>query len=197
MAQSCAVALCRLRRGRRFAVAFGKAARWENSISFCTWARARATTEKDATYLIKTNYEFTKDLAVWVARKKNAVRLCVVCSDLRRRLGRHGKTMTRSSTSCARLNMYGYSKHLFDLHAKRAGFLNKIVGLTYFNVFGPNEDHKGDMRSLVHKVSRRFKARRPSRCSRAIARNTRTANRKRDFLYVKDGRGDDVASGRK
>ena len=49
------------------------------------------------------------------------------------------------------LNMYGYSKHLFDLHAKRAGFLNKIVGLKYFNVFGPNEDHKGDMRSLVHK----------------------------------------------
>ena len=47
--------------------------------------------------------------------------------------------------------MYGYSKHLFDLHAKRAGFLNKIVGLKYFNVFGPNEDHKGDMRSLVHK----------------------------------------------
>src|SRR5438045_2834190 len=43
------------------------------------------------------------------------------------------------------LNMYGYSKHLFDLHAQRVGWLSRIVGVKYFNVFGPNEDHKGDM----------------------------------------------------
>jgi ADP-L-glycero-D-manno-heptose 6-epimerase len=82
--------------------------------------------------------------------------------------------------------MYGYSKHLFDLHARRAGFLNRIVGLKYFNVFGPNEDHKGDMRSLVHKsfgqvretgVIRLFKSHRP---------DYRDGEQKRDFLYVKD-----------
>jgi ADP-L-glycero-D-manno-heptose 6-epimerase len=50
------------------------------------------------------------------------------------------------------LNMYGYSKHLFDLHAQREGWLKRIVGVKYFNVFGPNEDHKGDMRSLVNKA---------------------------------------------
>jgi ADP-L-glycero-D-manno-heptose 6-epimerase len=45
------------------------------------------------------------------------------------------------------LNMYGYSKHLFDLHAQRTGMLRRIVGMKYFNVYGPNEDHKADMRS--------------------------------------------------
>ena len=48
--------------------------------------------------------------------------------------------------------MYGYSKHLFDLWAHRTGILDRIVGLKFFNVYGPNEDHKGDMRSVVAKA---------------------------------------------
>ena len=52
------------------------------------------------------------------------------------------------------LNMYGYSKHLFDCHAQRAGFLDQMTGLKYFNVYGPNEDHKGNMRSVVNKAFR-------------------------------------------
>ena len=39
-----------------------------------------------------------------------------------------------------------------DLHAQRQGWLKRIVGVKYFNVFGPNEDHKEDMRSVVHKA---------------------------------------------
>ena len=82
--------------------------------------------------------------------------------------------------------MYGYSKQLFDLYAARHGFLDGIVGLKYFNVFGPNEDHKGDMRSLVHKAYRQivetgkvqlFKSHRP---------DYRDGEQQRDFLYVKD-----------
>jgi len=82
--------------------------------------------------------------------------------------------------------MYGYSKHLFDLYAARQGWLERIVGLKYFNVFGPNEDHKEDMRSLVHKsfaqaletgVIRLFKSYKPE---------YRDGEQQRDFLYVKD-----------
>jgi len=40
------------------------------------------------------------------------------------------------------LNVYGYSKHLFDLYAHQKGLFEKIAGLKYFNVFGPNENHK-------------------------------------------------------
>ena len=50
------------------------------------------------------------------------------------------------------LNMYGYSKQLFDLWAMKNDVLDKIVGLKYFNVFGPNEYHKEDMRSLINKA---------------------------------------------
>ena len=61
-----------------------------------------ATTEKDATYLIKNNYEFTKDLAAWSLANKVALCLCVVRRDLRRRFGGHGRRRHRSSTRCVR-----------------------------------------------------------------------------------------------
>jgi ADP-L-glycero-D-manno-heptose 6-epimerase len=82
--------------------------------------------------------------------------------------------------------MYGYSKHLFDLHAMRAGFLNKIVGLKYFNVFGPNEDHKGDMRSLVHKSFSQVQSKGVIQLFKSYRKDFRAGEQKRDFLYVKD-----------
>ena len=84
------------------------------------------------------------------------------------------------------LNLYGQSKQWMDLHAWRQGWLDRIVGLKYFNVFGPNENHKGDMRSVVCKsyaealktgVIQLFKSYRPE---------FRDGEQRRDFLYVKD-----------
>ena len=82
------------------------------------------------------------------------------------------------------LNMYGYSKHLSICMPARRLF-QQIVGLKYFNVFGPNEDHKGDMRSSSTKAS--------PRCAKGVIRlfkSYRTdysdGEQKRDFLYVKD-----------
>ena len=56
------------------------------------------------------------------------------------------------------LNMYGYSKHIFDLWAHKHKLLDRIAGLKYFNVFGPHEGHKGDMRSVVCKAYEQIKA---------------------------------------
>ena len=50
------------------------------------------------------------------------------------------------------LNLYGWSKQNFDIYAKQQGYLDSIVGLKYFNVYGPNEEHKGGMRSVVSKA---------------------------------------------
>ena len=50
------------------------------------------------------------------------------------------------------LNAYGYSKQAFDLWLLRQGLLSQVAGLKYFNVFGPNEQHKGEMRSVVLKA---------------------------------------------
>jgi ADP-L-glycero-D-manno-heptose 6-epimerase len=144
-----------------------------------------ATTERDASYLIRNNYEFTKDLAAWSLA--NRTRFVYASSAATYGDGAAGMADDDARLDTLRpLNMYGYSKHLFDLHARRAGFLDRIVGLKYFNVFGPNEDHKGDMRSVVHKsfgqvretgVIRLFKSHRPE---------YRDGEQQRDFLYVKD-----------
>src|SRR5512145_3426724 len=84
------------------------------------------------------------------------------------------------------LNMYGYSKQLFDLHASRHGYLDRIVGLKYFNVFGPNEDHKGDMRSMVHKAFQQIRESGRVRLFRSDRPEFRDGEQRRDFVYVKD-----------
>ncbi len=144
-----------------------------------------ATTEKDASYLIRNNYEFTKDLALWSLAKQT--RFVYASSAATYGDGAQGMEDDDSKLDTLRpLNMYGYSKHLFDQHAKRAGFLDKIVGLKYFNVYGPNEDHKGDMRSLVHKSFAQVQKESLIRLFKSYRPDYRDGEQKRDFLYVKD-----------
>jgi ADP-L-glycero-D-manno-heptose 6-epimerase len=144
-----------------------------------------ATTEKDSSYLVKNNYEFTKDLAVWSLANKT--RFVYASSAATYGDGSAGMDDNESVLDTLRpLNMYGYSKHLFDLHAKRAGFLNRIVGLKYFNVFGPNEDHKAEMRSLVHKSFAQMEKEGVIRLFKSYRKDYKNGEQKRDFLYVKD-----------
>jgi ADP-L-glycero-D-manno-heptose 6-epimerase len=144
-----------------------------------------ATTEKDATYLIKNNYEFTRDLAAWSLAQKS--RFVYASSAATYGDGTQGMEDNEAALDTLRpLNMYGYSKHLFDLHAKRAGFLNKVCGLKYFNVFGPNEDHKGDMRSLVHKSFAQVQGKGVIQLFKSHRKEYKDGEQKRDFLYVKD-----------
>ncbi len=143
-----------------------------------------ATTEQDASYLIRNNFEFTKDLATHALASE--ARFVYASSAATYGDGAQGMSDREEIDALRPLNMYGYSKHLFDLHARRQGWLGTIAGLKYFNVFGPNEDHKDEMRSVVHKsfaqvrdegVIRLFKSHRP---------DYHDGEQKRDFLYVKD-----------
>jgi len=144
-----------------------------------------ATTEKDASYLIRNNYEFTKDLAAWAMKAKT--RFVYASSAATYGDGSAGMNDGDADLEPLRpLNMYGYSKHLFDLHARRAGFLDRIVGLKYFNVYGPNEDHKADMRSLVHKSFAQVNEHNVIRLFKSYRNDFRDGEQKRDFLYIKD-----------
>ena len=144
-----------------------------------------STTEKDASYLIRNNYEFTRDLAAWSLANKS--RFVYASSAATYGDSSAGMEDDDSRLDTLRpLNMYGYSKHLFDLHAKRAGFLNKMVGLKFFNVFGPNEDHKGDMRSLVHKSFAQVQGKGVIQLFKSYRKDYEDGEQKRDFLYVKD-----------
>ncbi|MDP3073212.1 MAG: ADP-glyceromanno-heptose 6-epimerase [Opitutaceae bacterium] len=144
-----------------------------------------ATTEKDAGYLADNNYAYTKELAAWSLAQ--GARFIYASSAATYGDGAQG--MDDRDENLARLrplNMYGYSKHLFDLHAQRVGWLSRIVGVKYFNVFGPNEDHKADMRSLVNKAYQQILATGKVQLFKSHKPEFKDGEQMRDFLYVKD-----------
>ena len=144
-----------------------------------------ATTEKNAAYLADNNYEVTKELAAWSLAQ--GARFIYASSAATYGDGAQGMDDRESDIARLRpLNMYGYSKHLFDLHAQRVGWLARIVGVKYFNVFGPNEDHKGDMRSLVNKAYQQILATSRVQLFKSHKPEFKDGEQMRDFLYVKD-----------
>ncbi len=82
--------------------------------------------------------------------------------------------------------MYGFSKHIFDLWALRQKLFDRIVGLKYFNVFGPYEDHKGDMRSVVSKSYSQIGREGKVSLFKSYRPDYADGEQKRDFVYVKD-----------
>ena len=144
-----------------------------------------STTENDVAYLRRNNFEFTKDLAEWALAQ--GVRFVYASSAATYGDGSVGMSDTDDRLDRLRpLNAYGDSKHLFDLHAQCQGWLARIVGLKYFNVFGPNEDHKGEMRSLVHKSYAQVLETGVIRLFKSYRQDFADGEQKRDFLYVKD-----------
>jgi ADP-L-glycero-D-manno-heptose 6-epimerase len=144
-----------------------------------------STTETNASYLIKNNYEYTKLLAQWATDAD--VRFIYASSAATYGNGSAGFSDDEGQIDKLRpLNMYGYSKQLFDLWARRTDLLKKIVGLKYFNVFGPNEYHKGDMRSFVPKAFEQINAKGKVGLFKSYKPEFKDGEQKRDFIYVKD-----------
>ena len=144
-----------------------------------------STTETDEDYLHDNNFLYTKELCEWSL--DNDVRFVYASSAATYGDGTMGMDDKEDDLEKFQpLNLYGWSKHKFDLLAREEGWLDRITGLKYFNVYGPNEEHKGDMRSVVSKAYEQivrtgrmnlFKSHRPK---------YRDGEQKRDFLYVKD-----------
>jgi len=149
-----------------------------------------STTEKDADYLIENNYQYSCRLAKWwewESERGENVRFIYASSAATYGDGLLGYADDESVIEKLRpLNMYGYSKQLFDLYARRRGLLKNIVGLKYFNVFGPNEGHKGDMRSVVNKVFERARDEGKITLFKSSNPDYGNGEQKRDFIYVKD-----------
>jgi ADP-L-glycero-D-manno-heptose 6-epimerase len=144
-----------------------------------------ATTETDAGYLMENNFGYTKRLAEWSLQ--SGIRFVYASSAATYGDGIRGMDDGTDHLETLRpLNAYGYSKHLFDLHAKRNGWLDKIAGIKYFNVFGPNEWHKGEMRSLVAKAYEQILETGKVRLFRSHRSDYKDGEQVRDFVYVKD-----------
>ena len=144
-----------------------------------------STTETDATYLVHNNFEYTKTLAELAAAK--GIRFIYASSAATYGDGEQGYKDDESQIEKLRpLNMYGYSKQMFDLWAKKNGLLKEIAGVKFTNVYGPNELHKGGMRSMV---CRSFEQIRDNGCVnlfKSYHPDYADGEQKRDFLYVKD-----------
>jgi ADP-L-glycero-D-manno-heptose 6-epimerase len=144
-----------------------------------------STTEKDADYLLSNNYIYTKELAMFCIEKN--IRFIYASSAATYGDGSQGFVDDESKMESLRpLNMYGYSKQLFDLWAKKNNIFDKIVGIKYFNVYGPNEYHKGDMRSVVHKAFEQVRHTGKVRLFKSLNPNYMDGEQMRDFVYVKD-----------
>ncbi|MBW2036488.1 MAG: ADP-glyceromanno-heptose 6-epimerase [Deltaproteobacteria bacterium] len=144
-----------------------------------------STTERDADYLMENNYGYSKALAEWAC--KNNVRFIYASSAAT--YGDGSRTFSDDDATTATLqplNMYGYSKHLFDLWALRNRLSGKITGIKFFNVFGPNEYHKGDMVSVVFKAFHQIVETGRVKLFKSYRNEYRDGEQMRDFVYVLD-----------
>jgi ADP-L-glycero-D-manno-heptose 6-epimerase len=144
------------------------------------------TLETNGSYLIENNYRYSCRLAELAL--SHGHRFIYASSAATYGDGKEGFSDDHDNLKkLAPLNLYGFSKHIFDLWVQKHGMLDRVVGLKYFNIFGPNENHKGRMASMVYKmvpvvqqegVVRLFKSTDPERFA--------DGEQCRDFLYVKD-----------
>jgi len=144
-----------------------------------------STTEKDADHLIENNYEYTKSLATYSIERD--IRFVYASSAATYGDGSLGFRDNEDELQNLRpLNMYGYSKQLFDLWAVRNNMMDKIACIKYFNVYGPNEYHKGDMRSVVSKAFDQINSTGKVRLFKSEHPDYKDGEQKRDFIYIKD-----------
>ena len=146
-----------------------------------------STTERDAAYLMRNNFEFTKRLAHWsIAHDARFVYASSAATYGNGDAGMDDSSDLAMLRAYHPLNMYGYSKHLFDMYAARNGLFDRITGVKYFNVFGPNEQHKGEMRSMVLKAWEQITLRGSVRLFRSYRDDFADGEQQRDFIYVND-----------
>jgi ADP-L-glycero-D-manno-heptose 6-epimerase len=143
------------------------------------------TTEPDLGFLMRNNYQFTRDLAEWAARR----RLRFVYASSAATYGDGSAGMNDDEEQLYRLrplNGYAFSKHRFDVYAKKRGLLDTLVGLKYFNVFGPNEGHKLERRSVVLKAFEQVQQTGVIQLFKSYRDEYGHGEQRRDFLYAKD-----------
>ena len=144
-----------------------------------------STTERDADYLWQNNYVYTGHLAEYAI--DHGIRFIYASSAATYGDGTKGFSDDHGKINELRpINMYGYSKQVFDLRVLRHSWENKIAGIKFFNVFGPNEYHKGDMTSVIFKAFHQIKETGKVKLFKSYLPEYSDGGQLRDFVYVKD-----------
>jgi len=144
-----------------------------------------STTETDLDFLMKNNYRYSKRLAEYSL--ENNIRFLYASS-----AATYGDASAGYSDDLALidklrpLNRYGYSKQLFDLWVLKKQVQDRVAGFKFFNVYGPNEYHKDDMRSVVNKAYHQIKDSGTVSLFKSYRPDYKDGEQKRDFIYIKD-----------
>ncbi len=143
------------------------------------------TTEMNLEFLEKNNSGYSERIARWCL--ENNVYLVYASSAATYGAGELGFSDDDKKTPLLKpLNPYGQSKLDFDIWVLRQGFEKKITGFRFFNVYGPNEYHKGAMRSMAHKGFEQIMSTGKIRLFKSYKKEYSDGGQKRDFIYVKD-----------
>ena len=146
-----------------------------------------STTAVDGDLLLRNNYYYTQSLCRFCV--ESDVKFVYASSAATYGNGERGYDDLETGLVQLRpLNLYGFSKHMFDLFAQRSDLFSseRIIGLKYFNVFGPGEDHKGEMSSVVLKSYKSLIRDGSLQLFKSYRLDVADGEQKRDFVYVKD-----------
>jgi ADP-L-glycero-D-manno-heptose 6-epimerase len=150
-----------------------------------------STTEPDADAIVQNNFVLSRDLWRWCA--KHGARMIYASSAATYGEAEHGFADSNDPEILAKLrplNAYGWSKWLFDLYAMRALKAGEgppqVVGLKFFNVYGPNEEHKGGMKSVAAQKWPQARLGQPVTLFKSHREGIADGGQLRDFVYVRD-----------
>jgi ADP-L-glycero-D-manno-heptose 6-epimerase len=165
--------------------------RWRDIELVVHMGAISSTTEPDVDLIVRNNFGLSRDLFRWCADKQ---RRFIYASSAAAfgagELGFGDRSDWRDLAQLRPLNAYGWSKALFDAFAARQAARDyappQWAGLRFFNVYGPNEEHKGAMRSVAAQIWPDVKAGRTVKLFRSYREGVPHGGQKRDFVYVRD-----------
>lgn len=144
-----------------------------------------STTTESWERLLEFNVSYTQDVIRWCVDQ--AVQCLYASSGQVYGSGEQGYSDDHALFDQLKaITLYGRSKLLVDVWARDAGYLDRAVGLRYFNVFGPNENHKGPMRSVIAKQFETITRTGQIELFRSYRKDWADGQQQRDFIYIKD-----------
>jgi ADP-L-glycero-D-manno-heptose 6-epimerase len=165
--------------------------RWRDVELVVHMAAVSSTTEPDADKIVHSNFTLSRDLFRWCADRQR--RLVYASSAATYGAGEHGFDDDNDYDALARLrplNTYGWSKAMFDLFAARQAARDyappQWVGLKFFNVYGPNEEHKHAMKSVASQIWPKVRDDHAVQLFKSYRKDVPDGGQKRDFVYVRD-----------
>ncbi len=151
-----------------------------------------STTETDADAIVRANFQYSKALWDWAAHHgKRIIYASSAATYGDGNLGFEDSSKPEELDKLQPLNPYGWSKHAFDRYAFRQIWRSvkapaQFVGLKFFNVYGPNEYHKGSQQSVIAHITPAILRGEPARLFKSYHKDYPDGGQKRDFIYVDD-----------